>query len=247
MKVGIFDSGLGGLPTCFDYPNDNILYLADNLNFPYNLKTEDFIFERTIKAINFFKLQNCDKVDIACNTAYTILKKKKHLEDKVKLEGVVDKIIHNVIQMPTNSPLVIIGTMHTINSKIYQDFFSKRGYPTKAYITPNLATIAEEFLITKKFNDNVFKKEFENIEINKNDTLILACTHYPLIVEKIYSIIQKETKILDGSGFKKLDSANLDKPNVRNTCFFSSLECERFNTGVKNFLNNDIIISKIDL
>ena len=216
--IGIFDSGIGGLTVANAIkkilPNEDIVYFGDTEHLPYGEKSKESIHRFSKNIIRFLVKKDCKAIVIACNSASSVI-------DKYLLNYAKNKIVFNVIDpvaelaVKLANGLIgreklleigVIGTKATIGSEIYtkkiEEFCFAFSYSTpsiKSLATPLLAPMIEEGFI----NDEISKKVIQNYlsePILKNiDILILACTHYPLIYNKINEYYNGKKIIIDSS------------------------------------------------
>ena len=194
-KIGIFDSGVGGLTVlkslsdkykCIDY-----IYIGDNKYCPYGDKTKEELLNYAKRIVNYFIEKGISIIVIACNTScYQTLDELKQIYKNITFIGVIDSTIDIFLKSKKNNVLVI-GTSATINSNIYESKIKEKNNNIKVtnLATPKLVPLIENMEMTKKvLND--YLKPYNNI-----DSIILACTHYKLIEKEI----DKNIKVINSS------------------------------------------------
>lgn len=207
MKIGIFDSGLGGLAILKDIlkllPQYDYVFLGDNARTPYGGRSPYVIYEFTKRAIDFLIDNDCRLVIVACNTASAVALRKiqqRYLPDKhpaKKVLGVIRPTVEAVVENG-GSHIAVIGTYATIRSNAFPREIRKILPAAKIYQkpTPLLVPIIEEGEIDW-IGTNLLLKRYLKRFIEKNiDTLVLGCTHYGLIQEKIRALFQENTRII---------------------------------------------------
>lgn len=176
MRIGVFDSGLGGVNVLASlikkYPHHEYIYFGDTKNLPYGDKTKEELMNLASGAINFLLTKNVDLIIIACGTissnCYSELKEKYN----ILLYDVISPTI-KYLRMSNYYNIGVIGTKRTIESKI----FNIPGKNILAKETPSLVPIIENNQINEKKNEII-----DELNIFKNsEVLVLGCTHYPLI------------------------------------------------------------------
>jgi len=188
MKIGVFDSGLGGLVVTKAFidtlPEYDYVYYGDTARLPYGEKTSGQILSYSIEAVKFLISQKCGIIIIACNTATSIAL--RYLQQRfipeyahdVKVLGVVIPTVEEALQNGA-SKIGVVATNATIRSHIYQEELLKINpdLQIKEVATPELVPAIEsnDFARAENFAKE-YAKEFENV-----DSLILGCTHYPLL------------------------------------------------------------------
>ena len=187
--IGIFDSGIGGLTVATAIskvlPDEQLVYFGDTAHLPYGDKSLGLIQEYSIKIAKFLiEVKNCKAIVIACNTAsaaaYSFLR--DELKGKLPVINVIDPMVEFVIQNQNIHHVGIIATKTTIASGVYQEKLSRRKsdliYSTLA--TPLLAPMIEEGFIHNSISQSVLHEYLGHHELQDIDSLVLACTHYPL-------------------------------------------------------------------
>lgn len=188
MKIGVFDSGVGGLTILKalynNYPNYEYFYIGDNKNCPYGDKTKAELFIYASKIIDYFISLDINLIVIGCNTICSnIFDELKTKYNKINLVGVIDATVKEFLKVKSKETL-IIGTTGTINSHLYEKKIKALDSSIKIHslATPELVPMIEKGLSTKK----VIKKYLE--PYNNIDSIILACTHYKLIENNIQNL-----------------------------------------------------------
>ena len=201
IKIGIFDSGYGGLTILSSIrrvlPQYDYIYLGDNARAPYGTHSFDVIYRYTLQAVNYLLSQDCTLIILACNTASakalrTIQQKDLPLikDKKVNVLGVIRPTVEAVPSITKTGHVGILGTPATISSQSYVLELAK--------IAPSLVVTQQACpmwvpLIEAGEHDkpgaDYFVEEYLNEILSKDpkiDTLVLGCTHYPLLFEKIH-------------------------------------------------------------
>jgi glutamate racemase len=202
-KIGVFDSGLGGLVILKalhkKLPKYHYEYYGDTKNLPYGDKSQREIFDFTVKGIEYLISQGCILVIIACNTASAKSLRKiqqqwlpKHAPH-VKVLGVIVPTIES-LKKP-DFPVVLIATTSTVKSRAYQLELNKLFSDQKltSLAMPKLVPLIERGQLVKAA-EGVYKQVANLPNINKS--ILLGCTHYPLIAPKIRKLLPN-LKIID--------------------------------------------------
>ncbi len=190
MKVGVFDSGVGGLSVVKSLIEhklfDEIIYLGDTARVPYGSKDKNTIIRYSLEALEFFKNFNIDLMITACNSvsAYAI----DELRDNSPFEvvGVIEpgvKAIVNKVK-DKSSKILITATKATILSKKYETLLQKHGYfnlISKA--TPLFVSLVEEGIFEGEVLDAVMRYYFDDID--KPYAFVMGCTHFPLLEKEL--------------------------------------------------------------
>lgn len=197
--IGIFDSGVGGLTVVESLkkqlPHENIIYIGDNLHCPYGDKTKEQLLSYTKQICQFFISQNVKMIVLACNTtSANVLSELQDFFPEVPIVGVIHSTVHDfLIQEKKN--VLIIATHATIQSHKYKEMiesYNKDIHVTEIE-TPQLVPLIESGEYKKGIHDvlkGYLLKYKDNI-----DSLILGCTHYPIVLDQIETILGKKTYI----------------------------------------------------
>ena len=203
-KIGVLDSGIGGLSLMRDLIKSNLdadyFYASDSANVPYGGKSQDFMLGQLKLLVNKLLEKRVEAVIIACNTATS--ETINQLRDCYDITFIGIEPYINYLNHTTDENLALILTEATFESKRFKDLVLKYDSKNEVKIYPlkSLALIIES-LFEKSFTEleAQIRKELEFLENTKIDSLILGCTHYPLIskyLEKSYKI-----KTIDPSKF----------------------------------------------
>ncbi|MEZ4104608.1 MAG: glutamate racemase [Candidatus Paceibacterota bacterium] len=226
MKIGFFDSGLGGLTILSAVtkllPDYDYEFYGDTANLPYGDKTEDEIYQLTIQGIENLFAKNCTLVIVACNTASaeTLRKLQKeylpHQHSNKKVLGVIIPTIEALIEQNIKSS-ILIGTKRTINSQKYEQEIVKKNYEVKL---TSIATPELVLLIENLENDKALENVVKIIEQRKNseEGIVLGCTHYTVLKEKLQGKYAEQFKILSQDEIipTKLKSYLDNHPEIEN-------------------------------
>lgn len=266
-KIGIFDSGLGGLSVLKhlikDLPEYEYIYLGDNARLPYGDKSPEKIYEYSKEAVNFLFKQNCSLIIIACNTvsaqALSLLQKefiKKN--DNKRILGVIRPLAEHISKNHFNK-VGVIGTKSTINSHAYKKEINKLNNKIEVIekATPLLVPLIENDWSKRPETKMILKKYLKVFKNEKVKSLILACTHYPILLKDIKRICGKNINVEDPGKIvslslvdyiKRHQEISLKKINKTKLTFFVTDQQEIFKKLGSKFLNKKITeIKKVKL
>ncbi len=245
MKVGVFDSGAGGLTVAKSLIENpifsEIIYYGDTARVPYGTKDSNTIIRYGLEAIEFFNNFNVDALITACNTvsAYAL----DDMRDKAKypIYGVIEPgiwALSNKIKNK-NANILIIATRATVDSKRYENELKSLGYNNITSIqTGMLVPIVEEGILEGKVLDEMLHYYFKNLKTP--DAIILGCTHFPLISEPISNYFNKHP-ILIHSGEAIVEYLNMkgykNSQNSSNITIYASDNVEGLRRIAQNWLN----------
>lgn len=227
--IGIFDSGYGGLtvlkPIIELLPEYDYLYLGDNARAPYGNHSPENIKKFSEQAVEYLFKKGAKLIIFACNTASAVAL--RHLQQKYlkgkeekdrKILGVLIPVAEEAIKSTKNKRIAVVGTKATINSKSYEIEINKLDKTIKVYSAacPLLVPFIEEGWHKKPEATSVLKKYLRPIKTLNIDTLILGCTHYPLMMKNFKKIMGKKVKILSSGEItaKGLQSYLIRHPEI---------------------------------
>ena len=209
MSIGVFDSGIGGLTVLKEIrkvlPDENIYYLGDTARVPYGEKTKELIIRYSKEIVEFLLEKNVSAIVVACNTATALALKELKETFKIPIIGVIEAGARTAIEATKNGKIGVIGTKATIQSGKYEEeiklFNKKVEVLQKA--CPLFVPAVEEGILSGKLVNQIIKTYLDDFK-GKVDTLILGCTHYPLLKDAI-SKIYPDIKIVDPAKETALD------------------------------------------
>lgn len=191
MKIGVFDSGVGGLTVAKSLLESKlfseIIYFGDTARVPYGSKAKNIVIRYALEAVEFFKNFDIELLIVACNTVSAFALSQMREEADFKIIGVIESGILALenIKAKKDSNILIIGTEATIKSSIYQNLLIKRGYLNiEAIQTPLFVPIVEEGIFSGEVLNTTIKFYFNNLK-QKPKYIILGCTHFPIIGNQI--------------------------------------------------------------
>lgn len=207
--IGIFDSGIGGLTVAKEIlkalPNESIIYLGDTARVPYGTRSKEVITEFAKELTKFLLKRNVKALVVACNTISAVALEEIEKISTVPVIGVVKPAAKKAVQVTKNKRIGVIGTQGTIQSRAYENGIKKLNPNIKVFSVgcPLFVPLAEEGLHNDKVTKLVAEDYLQDLTVSKIDTLILGCTHYPLLLQAIADTV--------GDGVILIDSA---KPTV---------------------------------
>lgn len=250
-NVGVFDSGVGGTTILKEIltllPRENILYYGDSGNAPYGQKTTEEIQKLCLKIVDFFNANNCKAVVIACNTATAAALEKLKENYSIPIIGVISAGAKAAVKITQNNKINLLATPFTVSSNAYVKEiakFSKKVEVTQegcAEFCPMIEAGWENF----ENREEILRGHLENLS-TEADTLILGCTHYPIIrkdIEKYFkgNIVDpaRETALELYTLLKLQDKLNpSDKRGKLD--FFVSGDKKKFKDVAEKFLGIEI-------
>ncbi|WP_291947112.1 glutamate racemase [Campylobacter sp.] len=202
MKLGIFDSGVGGLSVLKPLLQTNFfkecIYYGDTARVPYGVKDKDTIIKFSLEALEFFKTKQVDMLIIACNTVSAYALEILRANANFPVLGVIDAGIMAVKNtlLDKKSKILVIATRATADSHKYQKGLHKEGFLNiEEKATGLFVPMVEEGIFQGYFLESAFKYYFNDLAYTP-DALILACTHFPLISSSLQKYFGDNTKLI---------------------------------------------------
>lgn len=268
--IGVFDSGYGGLTILNaireKLPQYDYLYLGDNARAPYGPRSFNIVYRFTLEAVKYLFEHGCNLVILACNTASAKALRTIQQNDLPKIDthkrvlGVIRPTVEKIGEISHTGNIGILGTSGTIQSKSY-DMEINKLYPSfnvYSQSCPLWVPLVENLEANEDGADYFVKKYInELLSLNNNiDSVILGCTHYPLLINKIRQYMPKEIQIIEQGGIVA-DSLSCylqrhteieNKCSKNGTCTYLTTEDEdKFNGMASVFLNEQIKSKHINL
>ena len=211
--IGVFDSGYGGLTVLKELvnalPEYDFLYFGDNARTPYGTRSFGVVYEYSLQAVKYLFSQNCPLVIFACNTASAKALRNiqqldlPHIAPDRRVLGVIRPSVQKVAEITVNGHVGVLGTVGTVVSESYpielQKWSEGRVISTVQEACPMWVPIVENNEIDTEGADFFIRRNIQNIlQKDKDlDTLILGCTHYPLLLKVIKKYIPENITILE--------------------------------------------------
>ena len=203
--IGIFDSGVGGMTVAQAVeqalPHHRLIYFGDLARTPYGSKSPETITNYARQNTKFLVEQGAKLIIIACNTAASIASDVLRNEFDLPIFEVITPAVTKAIATTKSGRIGVIGTRATINSNIYEDKIHNLAGGSKVFSLPCplLVPLVEEGWINKRETKMILRRYLDPLKRQQVDTLVLGCTHYPLLKELIQPRIGKRTKVIDSS------------------------------------------------
>ena len=259
--IGIFDSGIGGLTVANAIqkvlPNETLIYFGDTAHLPYGDKSPDSIKYYAIRICQFLLEHNCKMIVIACNTASSLAYEtvKDFVGGKVPVINVIDPVVEYITAKKQIKKVGVIGTKGTIKSDIYARKIKAKNKKlvVSSLATPLLAPMIEEGFFHNKISRSIIGAYLSSRKLAKIDSLILACTHYPLIRPEVEDYYKEKVDIVDTAGVvashvKVVLQQNklLSKNKSPKHHFYVSDFTKSFEDSTRFFFRNKIHLEKVN-
>ncbi len=213
--IGVFDSGLGGLTVVKEIrrllPAEDVIYIGDLAYLPYGNKSRQQIMERSLECAQFLLGKKAKAIVIACNSAsaYAYPYVKKRVQQPVI--DVIEPVVQEAVRKTKSGRIGVIATQATIQSSSYEAKLTRHGSAISFFLRacPLFVPLVEEGEIRGEIIERVVEKYLAPIKKKNIDTLILGCTHYPLLRDVIQNYMGKNVALVDSAeptveGIKKI-------------------------------------------
>ncbi|MBO0474246.1 glutamate racemase [Enterococcus ureasiticus] len=236
--IGFIDSGVGGLTVVKEalrqLPNERLIYLGDTARCPYGPRPAEQVIQFTWEMTNFLLEKNIKMLVIACNTATAVALEEIKARLDIPVVGVILPGTRAALKATKNNRIGVIGTAGTIKSRAYEEALKSKAPNTfvSSLACPKFVPIVE----SNEFHSSVAKKVVSEtlnpLQLKKLDTLILGCTHYPLLRPLIQNIMGNHVKLID-SGAETVSEVSmlLDYFDIANTPEYKNEANQFYTTG----------------
>lgn len=252
--IGIFDSGVGGLTVFKEIrallPNENLIYFGDTARVPYGNKSAIAVQKYSLEIAKFLEMQNVKMIIIACNTASALALTTLRNEVRIPVIGVIEPGVRAAIKSAHNNSIAVIGTKATISSGAYQNRIKRlrNSINVIAVPCPLFVPIVEENLMNTKIAADAMEMYLSDLKKTNIKSLILACTHYPLLKTQISNFFDNNINLVDSAYEtakevkETLEARRImtEQETAGKESFFVSDSPETFSNIAANFLNRPI-------
>jgi glutamate racemase len=234
--IGVFDSGIGGLTVLHkiieSLPNENTVYLGDTARAPYGTKSVETVRRYSFEDAGFLIEKDVKLVVVACNTSTAIALTGLRDGLSIPVVGVIDPGVRGAIESTRNKKIGVIGTEATIQSGAYTRALKESDPAIEVYsrACPLFVPLVEEGWTDNEVAEMTVKVYLSSLKQSGIDTLILGCTHYPLLKRAIHNFM--------GSTVRLVDSAEETAKEVESTLKKDSL-IRKSGNGVHSFFVTD--------
>ena len=203
--IGIFDSGIGGLTVAREIfrllPNENVIYFGDTGRYPYGPRSQEIVRKFSRQDVNFLLEQGVKYIVVACNTASSMALDYIKKIYNIPMLGVIEPGARGAIGKTQNHRVGVIGTQGTISSLSYEKALRALNGSLKIYpkACPLFVALVEEGYIDRPATKLIAEEYLEDLKTKKIDTLILGCTHYPLLKNQIASVMGDTVRLIDSA------------------------------------------------
>lgn len=257
--IGVFDSGLGGLTNVKELnkllPNENIIYFGDTGRVPYGSRSKETIIKYTLQDIRFLRSFPIKAIVVACGTVSSIALDKVKSTLDIPIIGVVEPTCEKAMSITKNGKIGIIGTEGTIKSGSYRNKMLKVNPELEIYETacPLFVPLVENGYVKKEATYLIAEEYLAPLKEKKVDTLILGCTHYPLLSEVIGDIMGKDVALVNPGveaavytkEFLRINNLLINSDTPGNIDYYVSDDVEKFSNLAQPFLGNKNVLTNV--
>lgn len=252
--IGVFDSGVGGLTVVKELikkvPNEDIIYFGDTARVPYGTKSPSTVKRFSVENTLFLLKFNVKLLVVACNTSSAIGLPLLQKFFSIPIIGVIKPGAKAAIRSTRNGRVGVIATHTTISSGAYEKEVRHLNSDIKVFgqSCPLFVPLAEEGWVDGEVAKITADKYLTSLKEKKVDTLILGCTHYPLLRPVIQNIMGRSVKLVDSAEETAKEAEDLleecglksDNKKKGNLKFYVSDEPDKFSSLGKKFLGRDV-------
>lgn len=221
LPIGIFDSGVGGLTVVRAFekflPNESIIYFGDTARYPYGSRSGRIVTEFSVQNAELLVSYGIKMLVVACNTASSVALNELKKVVQIPLTGVIEPGARAAVRTTQNNKIGVIGTDGTISSQSYQNAISgikSHNFDVYARACPLFVSLAQEgFDRYSDVVDRVGHIYLDGMKDAHVDTLILGCTHYPLLRDSIQRVMGSEVTLIDSAESTVLEISEFLKAN----------------------------------
>jgi len=203
--IGVFDSGVGGLTVARELfrqlPSEDIIYFGDTARVPYGIRSKETVIRFSIEDTLFLLKHDIKLICVACNTVSSVALPVIKNHFKVPMVGVINPGAREAVYATRNKRIGVIGTRGTIKSRAYENEIMQldSGVSVYAAACPLFVPFVEEGWLKGKVVEEVARKYLLPLKDAKVDTVILGCTHYPLLKAVIRKIMGERVTLVDSA------------------------------------------------
>lgn len=185
--IGVFDSGVGGLTVAREImrqlPGESLVYFGDTARVPYGSKSKQTVLKYSRQIVRFLRTKNVKAIVVACNTASALALDEIAQELDIPIIGVVKPGAKMAVETTKTGNVGVIGTESTIKSGIYNEYIRElnSGVTVVGKACPLFVPLVEEGLLEDRVTDDIVSRYLQVMKEYKVDSLVMGCTHYPLI------------------------------------------------------------------
>lgn len=260
--IGVFDSGIGGLTVVKRLmsvlPKESIVYFGDTARVPYGSKSNETVIEYSIQNTKFLLQKGVKAVVVACNTASSIALDELKKNFDIPVIGMIMPGAQMAVEDTRNKKIGVIGTRATISNKAYSKAIKEIDPDIEVFekACPLFVPLAEEGWTHHKATYEIAEEYLKELREKEIDTLVLGCTHYPILADVIQEVVGRDVKLIDsGIASSEVVSSELRRIGLEtnsavpgNASFYVSDIPTTFKQVAELFLGKEITeVIKVDV
>ncbi|NDY42731.1 glutamate racemase [Dissulfurirhabdus thermomarina] len=258
--IGVFDSGVGGLTVVRELerllPGRPIIYFGDTARTPYGPKSPETLVRYAVEDTEFLLSRGAGVVVVACNSASSVAVPELRRRFSVPVFEVITPAVELALEVTRRGVVGVIGTRATVSSGVYERQLRARapGVRVHSRPCPLLVPLVEEGWLRTRETRMIVKKYLHPLKVRQVDTLILGCTHYPLLKEVIQAKIGRRVRVIDSSTVvaRRVRDALAEGPETASTGgprsrFFVSDLTPNTVQVVRRFLGRRVELEKVSV
>ncbi|MDZ7642230.1 MAG: glutamate racemase [Desulfurivibrio sp.] len=203
--IGIFDSGVGGMTVARAIeqalPDHRLIYFGDLARTPYGSKSAETITGYSRQNVDFLLRQGAKLLVVACNSAASVATAALRATYELPLFEVISPAVREAVHYSSGGRVGVIGTRATIRSGVYEELLQQQQPACRVFAAacPLLVPLVEEGWLDKRETRMILRRYLAPLKRHQVDTLVLGCTHYPLLKEMIQRRIGRRVRVIDSS------------------------------------------------
>ncbi|WP_393965903.1 glutamate racemase [Exiguobacterium sp. S22-S28] len=260
-SIGVLDSGVGGLTVARELmrqlPHEQIIYVGDTLRCPYGPRPEEEIRQFTWEMIDYLVAQDVKLIVIACNTATAVVLKEARQKLSIPIIGVIDPGARAAVKVTRSKRIGVIGTKMTIESNSYEKALRhvEGQVVVESLACPPFVPLVESSQTSGSYVERVVVNTLKPLLDYDMDTLILGCTHYPLLAEVIGRVIGPDVQLISSGDETALEVSALldyngitaDLDNVPEHVYHATGDTRSFERIASDWLNQSVQAKRLVL
>ncbi|GKU81493.1 glutamate racemase [Niallia sp. NCCP-28] len=238
--IGVIDSGVGGLTVAKEImrqlPYENIIYLGDTARCPYGPRTGEEVKKFTWEMTRFLLQRNIKMLVIACNTATAVALEEIKEQLPIPVIGVIIPGARTAIKVTKNNYIGMIGTIGTVKSRAYEQALKQINFrvKTESLACPKFVPLVESGEYEGPVAKKIVAKTLKPLKGSGIDTLILGCTHYPLLEKVIRQEMGPDVKVISSGAETAREVSTILSHNNQLASCKSNMGHQFFTTGSKD-------------
>jgi len=260
LPIGLFDSGVGGLTVLREVlrqlPQESTLYFGDTARVPYGSKSRDVIVRFSQEIARFLQKERIKMLIVACNTASAFALTALRAELTIPVIGVIEPGARSAIAATRTGRIGVIGTEGTIESRAYMEAIHRMNAEVEVFgqACPLIVPLVEEGWQDKPLGVDIIREYLEPLLKKKIDSLVLGCTHYPLLKNIIAKVAGPDVRLIDSAEetarevSRELQERGLSASSAATHRYFVSDDPSKFERLGERFLGQPVPdVQRVDI